>query len=188
MLRLRRMRLLFIKSTVRHWAILHVFINLHVDHAHFRRIRVVFRNVDWYFGKYFIIPPRNRSNLNRIFFLFQYALFWGSLFVAYLLIYSGVLALFPQMSVYLYSLSYFCFGRYAFDSMVLSVYGYGREPLYCPEEMTYCHLRFPEKIMMEMGVVDGRFWTDFFALVANLIIFRVIAYYALKRKVSIGQK
>lgn len=117
-----------------------------------------------------------------------YALFWGSLFVAYLLIYSGVLALFPQMSVYLYSLSYFCFGRYAFDSLILSVYGYGRAPLDCPDDMMYCHLRFPEKIMTEMGVEDGRFWIDFFAMFANLIIFRVLAFYALKRKISIGQK
>lgn len=92
------------------------------------------------------------------------------------------------MSTYLYSLSYFSFGRWAFDALVLSVYGYGRQPLDCPEEVTYCHLKFPDKIMYEMGVVDGRFWIDFAALAANLLLFRILAFISLKKKVTIGQK
>lgn len=108
------------------------------------------------------------------------------MFIAYLLVYSGCLALFPHMPPYLYSMSFFSFGRFAFEGMILSVYGGGRTNLMCPKEVDYCHLRSPARILEETGVSEGIFWIDFGILVGMLIFLRTLAYVALHRKVSCG--
>ncbi|KAK6636014.1 hypothetical protein RUM43_009666 [Polyplax serrata] len=115
------------------------------------------------------------------------ALFFGSVFTAYLLLYSGCLCLFPQMPKYLYIFSYLSYNRYAYEGLILSVYGYGRQALPCPDDVMYCHLRFPDKIIDEMGVADGWFWFDFLALLGILFFFRTASFIALRQKVACGK-
>lgn len=91
------------------------------------------------------------------------------------------------MPSYLYVFSYLSYTRYAFEGLLLSLYGYGRQVLPCPEDVPYCHLKFPDKVINEMGIVDGRYWVDFLALVGILFVFRTISFIALRQKVRYGK-
>ena len=91
------------------------------------------------------------------------------------------------MPAYLKVFSYLSYNRYAYEGLILSVYGYDRQALPCPDDVIYCHLRFPDKIMDEMGVSDGRFWINFLALLGILFFFRTASFIALRYKVAYGK-
>ncbi|XP_030766383.1 ATP-binding cassette sub-family G member 1-like [Sitophilus oryzae] len=57
----------------------------------------------------------------------------------------------PYIFRWLFFISYF---RAAFHGVVVSVYGFNRNDLYCPEEAVYCHYQDPVKFLKEMDIVN----------------------------------
>ncbi|XP_066252275.1 ATP-binding cassette sub-family G member 1-like [Euwallacea similis] len=57
----------------------------------------------------------------------------------------------PYFFRWLFTVSYF---RAAFHGMVMSVYGFNRADLLCPEEEMYCHYEDPSKFLREMDIVN----------------------------------
>ncbi|ENN83153.1 hypothetical protein YQE_00486, partial [Dendroctonus ponderosae] len=57
----------------------------------------------------------------------------------------------PAVFQWLFTVSYF---RAAFHGVVVSVYGFNRKDLYCPEEELYCHYADPSKFLKEMDIVN----------------------------------
>lgn len=74
--------------------------------------------------------------------------------------------------------------RYALEGLVVSIYGYGREPLECYSEEGYCHYRFPETTFKEIGMIDGKYWTDISMMVGFLVAIIIISFYTLRRRVK----
>lgn len=74
--------------------------------------------------------------------------------------------------------------RYALEGLVVSMYGYGREPLACYNEDNYCHYRLPEKIFQEIGMMDGRYWTDVSVMVCILIGILITSYLTLQNRLK----
>lgn len=110
--------------------------------------------------------------------------FVGAISVCAMLTFAGFLVLFNHMPLMLYYLSYLSYLRYSMEGMVLALYGFGREKLDCPEEVMYCHYRYPESILSELAMDKGSYWIDFGILLVNMVILRIVAYCTLKRKVN----
>ncbi|XP_032683657.1 ATP-binding cassette sub-family G member 4-like [Odontomachus brunneus] len=108
--------------------------------------------------------------------------FFGAIIVCIMIGFAGVLALFKDLSKFMYYLSYLNTFRYSFDGLVQSVYGNGREVLQC--SIIYCHLRAPNIILEMLDLAKPLFWLDVVVLIGCSIMFRVLAYVLLKRRLS----
>lgn len=73
--------------------------------------------------------------------------------------------------------------RFALEGLVVSIYGYGREPLECLSE-EYCHYRFPETIFKEIGMLDGKYCSDLTVMICFMIFFVIISFLTLKRRLN----
>lgn len=71
--------------------------------------------------------------------------------------------------------------RYALEGLVVSMYGYGREPLECLNK-EYCHYRFPETIFKEIGMSDGKYCSNLSVMVGFLFLFVLISFLTLQRR------
>ncbi|CAK9817464.1 ATP-binding cassette subfamily G member 4 [Anthophora quadrimaculata] len=67
-------------------------------------------------------------------------------------------------------------------SLAEAVYGFGREKLACSK--MYCHYRIPELLLSDLSFDDGKYWIDIVLLSCNYVLFRIVAYCTLKRKLS----
>nr|CAD7395527.1 unnamed protein product [Timema cristinae] len=107
--------------------------------------------------------------------------FFGSIYICFMLLFSGFLILFNHMTNYMYWMSYLSAFRYTTMGMILAMYDYGRDGLPCPEDTIYCHLRSPSLVIREFGTTAGYYWVNIGALVGLLILFRVITFFTLRR-------
>lgn len=62
------------------------------------------------------------------------------------------------------------------------MYGYKRTNLPCPNEEAYCHYTSPELLLKSFGMEKENYWVDVGYLIATTIFVRMLAYFALKRK------
>lgn len=97
---------------------------------------------------------------------------------------SGFFVFFHHMHKYIYYFSYLSYLRYSLNGLIDSVYGYDREKLNCPS-LTYCNFRIPQSIFLELGMANGTYWYDVMILIINFFFYRILAYYTLKRTLSI---
>ncbi|XP_072938569.1 ATP-binding cassette sub-family G member 4-like [Epargyreus clarus] len=107
--------------------------------------------------------------------------FLGAITTCAMIVYAGYLVLYDHMHPVMRVVSYSSFLRYGFEGMVLSVYSYGREPLICPSEQLYCHMRYPSEIIKQLRLTPDNYWFDIAILAAEVIVVRIIAYLTLKR-------
>ncbi|CAF4846822.1 unnamed protein product [Pieris macdunnoughi] len=68
--------------------------------------------------------------------------FFGAIITCIMLGFAGFLVLLPHMHPIMQFISYGSFLRHAFEGLVLSIYSYGRTPIYCPDSVGYCHMRY----------------------------------------------
>lgn len=59
----------------------------------------------------------------------------------------------------------------------------GRAPLKCFDEL-YCHYKDPQLLMRDMGMNNTKFENQMVALIVFLIIFRLIAYLAIRYRLT----
>jgi hypothetical protein len=81
----------------------------------------------------------------------------------------------PKWLRWLSDVSYF---RYAFEGVVLSVYGYNRPNLKCSE--IYCYFKSPRKFLEEFEMANGVYAYDVLALVIWAVVVQVSVFLALK--------
>lgn len=74
--------------------------------------------------------------------------------------------------------------RYALEGLVVSIYGYGREPLDCLNEDGYCHYRFPETTFKEIGMHDGKYWTNISVMVGFLFVIVIVSFMTLRKSLK----
>ncbi|CAI6348552.1 unnamed protein product [Macrosiphum euphorbiae] len=110
--------------------------------------------------------------------------FIGSIITCLCILFAGFLVLFNHMPVVLYYVSYISYMRYALEGLVVSIYGYGREPLICLNEEGYCHYRFPETTFKEIGMTDGKYWTDISVMVGFLFVIVIISFLTLRKSLK----
>lgn len=116
--------------------------------------------------------------------MLQNGTFLGAIGVAVMLVVAGFLILFNHMTPVMYSLSYISYLSYAVEGLVQSVYGYGRGPIPCPEEVEYCHYKIPDVMLRDLGMEKQNYWFDVTFLCVNFIVLRIIAFCTLKRKLA----
>lgn len=100
------------------------------------------------------------------------------------IIFAGFFIFFNHMPQYLYYFSYLNYMRYALEGSIQSLYGFNREKLNCPD-LTYCHFRIPQTILIELGMTNVKYWFDVVILIINFIFYRIVAYYTLKKNLSV---
>ncbi|XP_018330203.1 ATP-binding cassette sub-family G member 1 isoform X2 [Agrilus planipennis] len=110
--------------------------------------------------------------------------FLGAILTAFMLVMGGFLVFLTHMSNVFYVASYLSYIRYGLQGLVQSIYGRGRGPIPCPEDVEYCHYRVPDVFLKEIGMADDTYWTSIGALCVNIIVLRIVAYCTLKRKLS----
>lgn len=102
-----------------------------------------------------------------------------------MLLFAGFFVLFNHMPRVLYWLSYLTYMRYGFEGLVLSVYGYGRGELHCPEDALYCQYKYPKIMLEDLTMSEERYWFNFIVLFANLVMLRIITFFSLRRKLTL---
>ncbi|KAL1509729.1 hypothetical protein ABEB36_004422 [Hypothenemus hampei] len=110
--------------------------------------------------------------------------FFGSITTAVLLLFAGILCMFPDMSKILYFFTNLSFLSFSMEGLLQAIYGYDRETLVCPEYQEYCMYTNPKELLADIGMDKLSYWVDIAWITVNLIIFRVLAYCSLKFKVN----
>lgn len=84
----------------------------------------------------------------------------------------------PTMQM-LMTLSYLRFGIVGFNDILLN----DRSPLKCSDEL-YCHYKDPQLLMRDMGMADTKFGYQLAAVFLFIILFRVVAFVALRCRLT----
>ncbi|XP_013178465.1 PREDICTED: ATP-binding cassette sub-family G member 4-like [Papilio xuthus] len=110
--------------------------------------------------------------------------FIGAITTCAMIAFAGFLVLFAHMTPAMRLVSYMSFLRYAFEGLVLSMYSYGRAPLVCPNDVIYCHLRYPNKVLEEFSMNPDNYWINISILLTEIVVVRILAYFTLRRTVK----
>ncbi|XP_018392545.1 PREDICTED: ATP-binding cassette sub-family G member 1-like [Cyphomyrmex costatus] len=81
--------------------------------------------------------------------------------------------------VWLFDMSFF---KYAFEGMLMVIYGYDREKLKCSAD--YCHFTTPKKFLMELGIEHINYWFNVTILVLLCIVLDIIACIILNMRIK----
>lgn len=84
----------------------------------------------------------------------------------------------PVMKI-LMTLSYLRFGIVGFNDVLLN----NRSPLKCSDEL-YCHYKDPQLLMRDMGMANTKFENQFMGVIIFMILFRVVAFIALRYRLT----
>lgn len=109
--------------------------------------------------------------------------FIGSVMICFFILFAGFVALFNHMPRVLYYVSFISYLRYGYEGLIVTIYGYNRGPLECPLSETYCHYRYPQRIFEELSMDDSQYTFDVFMLVLFVLLFFILAYIGLQRKI-----
>lgn len=83
---------------------------------------------------------------------------------------------------FLMGLSYL---RYGIVAITSSLYGHNRPLLSCPENETdYCHYKDPKLLLRDLGMADTTTLEQILALFAFAVIYRFVAYLALRYRLT----
>ncbi|XP_071455107.1 ATP-binding cassette sub-family G member 4-like [Hetaerina americana] len=115
--------------------------------------------------------------------------FLGALLTAVDLVFAGYIVLVSDMLQFFQWSSHLSYLRQGFEGVVVSVYGFSRETLGCPEEKnmisegqgTYCHFRYPSKILETFHIKDDNYWlVDVPVLCMWVIFLRITLFFTLR--------
>lgn len=84
----------------------------------------------------------------------------------------------PAMKMIM-TLSYLRFGIVGFNDALLN----NRSPLNCSDAL-YCHYKDPQLLMRDMGMADTKFGSQLAAVLFFAIVFRVVAFVALRYRLT----
>ncbi|XP_012063523.1 PREDICTED: ATP-binding cassette sub-family G member 4-like [Atta cephalotes] len=81
--------------------------------------------------------------------------------------------------VWLFDISFF---KYAFEGILMVVYGYDRTKLKCSAD--YCHFITPKKFLMELGIEHINYWFNMTILILLCIVLDIIACIILNMRIK----
>ncbi|CAH2076091.1 unnamed protein product, partial [Iphiclides podalirius] len=110
--------------------------------------------------------------------------FIGAITTCAMIVFAGFLVLYAHMTPVMRVVSYMSFLKYAFEALVLSMYSYGRSPLSCPDDVIYCHMRYPNKVIEEFRINPDNYWFNIAVLCTEILVVRILAYFTLRRTVK----
>ncbi len=116
------------------------------------------------------------------FFDIQAAVFIAPLSALPFFIFSGFFVRLKATPIHLSWIQDISFARYAFEGSMLSIYGYGRPPLTCPQP--YCHFRNPERFLDQFDMAESEFYWCVLGQLIIFLIIRVAAYFVLRFKLK----
>lgn len=99
-----------------------------------------------------------------------------------LVLFCGFFINFSAIPTHIYWFSYLSFMAYAFEGSIITLYGYERPPLYCPQP--YCLFRHPESFLEKFDMNNRSYVWSVVGLVITIVITRIAAYYALRFKLK----
>jgi ABC-type multidrug transport system permease subunit len=102
-----------------------------------------------------------------------------------MLLFSGYFVPVHDIPVGLRWLSHLSVFYYAFDACMIAIYGAGRARLQCKQD--YCHYVTPSKLLSDMNVDENKYCQCILALVAYILVLRVLLYLALKVRVKLSK-
>ncbi|KAG8321765.1 ATP-binding cassette sub- G member 4 [Homalodisca vitripennis] len=95
---------------------------------------------------------------------------------------SGFFIHLDDLSPYVKWLSYISIFRYALEASSYAIFGFGREPLECPE--ISCPYNDPQKFLTDMGLEACTYWRNILVLCFYIIVSQIAVFVALKRRIS----
>ena len=88
------------------------------------------------------------------------------------------------MPTVLYYVSFLSYMKYGMEALSVTIYGYHRDLLECPDQLFYCHYRFPSLILTEIGFDQNSYWLNFTLLILQLLFIRFITFFCLRKNLS----
>lgn len=117
-------------------------------------------------------------------FLFQVSVFVGPVFVVLLSVFGFAIRFTDIPAIYVW-LHYFSFVRGSFQSLVYTLYGFGRGVLPCSDEM-YCHYKNPMKFLTEMEFAQVNIYPEFFYIcfffLCTYVLTTTVIWYRLNKR------
>ncbi|XP_025199709.1 ATP-binding cassette sub-family G member 1-like [Melanaphis sacchari] len=112
------------------------------------------------------------------------SVFVGPVFVVLLSVFGFAIRFTDIPAIYVW-LHYFSFVRGSFQSLVYTLYGFGRDVLPCSDEM-YCHYKNPIKFLTEMEFAQVNIYPEFFYIcfffLCTYILTTTIIWYRLNKR------
>jgi len=96
-------------------------------------------------------------------------------------LFAGFFVTMSSVPFYLRWVAHISYARYAFQTTLTAVYGFGRESLQCFEP--YCHFKNPKKFLETLDAVDIPVLQQIFCMIAILLVVRLFSYWALRFKI-----
>lgn len=113
---------------------------------------------------------------------FQEAIFIGPATVIPGMLFSGFFLPIPLVPEGLSWLSYLSHVRYAFESFILSVYGFNRENLECSEGL--CLFQSPDLLLAHLDMEETSLLMSISSLAIFLLVLRTLCFFGLKWKIN----
>ncbi|XP_037046684.1 ATP-binding cassette sub-family G member 1 [Bradysia coprophila] len=110
--------------------------------------------------------------------------FVGATSSAFILAFSGFIALHSHISKPMRLLSNMSSMSYMLEAIVLSLYDNNRADLICPDTEMYCHYKSPKLILDELGMTATNFEFDVGMIVAQMVVLKGLAYLLLQRRLK----
>ncbi|XP_060661050.1 ATP-binding cassette sub-family G member 1 isoform X1 [Drosophila nasuta] len=112
--------------------------------------------------------------------------FVGAVSTCFMLMFSGFLILLTHIPKALHFIAALSPLRYALENMVIALYGNHRDKLVCPSEEFYCHFKNAITVLRQFGMEHSDFGYNIMMILAQIVLFKILAYFTLKRKVKSG--
>ncbi|XP_014212049.1 ATP-binding cassette sub-family G member 4 [Copidosoma floridanum] len=109
--------------------------------------------------------------------------FIGPVSTVPIILFSGFFVNFNVIPSYLRIFCYISYMRYGFEGAMVTIFGYDRRSLKCPED--FCLYKSPRKFLMDMSMDKADYWIDSLALIGFLTCLRIVAYFVLRLKLRL---
>lgn len=76
--------------------------------------------------------------------------------------------------------------KYCLEALVVAIYERGRTDIICPTEVLYCHYSKSEIILKELGMDSESFYMNVAKILFQLLLFKVLSYFTLRRRLLKG--
>lgn len=123
------------------------------------------------------------NNLQDKLNFFQTGVFIGPVLSVPTVLFSGFFVNFSALPTYLKPLPYVSYLRYSFEGAMITIYGYDRKNLECPED--FCMYKSPRKFLIDMSMDKAVYWIDSVVLFSILVGLRIAAYFVLRLKLHL---